>query len=66
MGAHPEQAVRQFLDKHIVDESKAAEEKAQKMPFFEERLADAPAATELEALYQQALRKVLDMASLLH
>ena len=62
-GALPEQAVREFLDKHIVDESKVAEEKARKLKYFEDQLADAPDATGPdgpEALYQQALRKVID------
>jgi putative thioredoxin len=71
MGALPEQAVRQFLDKHIVDESKAAAEKARKLQYFEDLLADAPDATTLqarltaepgdhEALHQLALCKVID------
>ena len=71
MGALPDQAVRQFLDKHIVDEEKLAEEKARQLQFFEERVADAPATLELEAsvaaepndlesLYALALRKVID------
>ena len=63
MGALPEQAVRQFLDKHIVDEEAVAEEQARKLRYFEEQLAgiadpvdpDGP-----EALYEQALRKVVD------
>jgi putative thioredoxin len=70
-GAQPETAVRQFLDKHIVDESKAAEELARKLQVFEQELIDAPSATELEAkitadphdheaLYQLAMRKVVD------
>lgn len=71
MGALPEQAVREFLDKHIPDEEKAAEEKARKMQFFEEQLADAPDMPELEARlardaedhearHRLALRRVLD------
>jgi putative thioredoxin len=71
MGALPEQAVRDFLDKHIPDEEKAAEEKARKMQFFETQLANAPDASELEvkvaedpddheALYQLALCKVVE------
>jgi len=71
MGALPEQAVREFLDKHIVDEAAAAEEEERKLQFFKDQLADAPPATELgdrlatdpgdvEALHQLALRKVVD------
>jgi putative thioredoxin len=71
MGALPDQAVRQFLDKHIVDEEKLAEEKARQLQFFEERVADAPGTADLEArvaeepndlesLYALALRKVID------
>ena len=61
MGALPEQAVRQFLDKHIVDEEKVAEEKAGRLKFFEDQLADTAAdADGSEALYRQALQKVID------
>lgn len=61
MGALPEQGVRQFLDQHIVDEAAVAAERARKLQYFEDQLADAvddddgPAA-----LYRQALRSVLD------
>lgn len=48
-GALPEQGVRAFLDKHIVDEDAVAEEKARKLKFFEDETADAPAADALEA-----------------
>lgn len=71
MGALPEKAVREFLDKHIVDEERVAQEKALKLQYFEDELADAPDARELEtrlsadaddheALYQLALHKVLE------
>jgi len=61
MGALPEQAVRQFLDKHIVDEEKAAEEKAGRLKFFEDQLAETAAdADGSEAVYRQALQKVID------
>ena len=49
MGALPEQGVRQFLDKHIVDEGKAAEERARKLQVFADEVEDAPDAAELEA-----------------
>lgn len=49
MGALPEQAVRQFLSKHIVDEAAVAEEQARKLKVFDDRVADAPEATELES-----------------
>ena len=71
MGALPEQAVRQFLGKHIVDEAAAAEEEARKLKAFEDRVAGAPDAIELEsrfeadpddheALHLLAFYKVLD------
>ncbi len=69
-GALPEQGVRAFLDQHIVDEAALAEERARKLKHFTDRLADAPAAAELEsrlekdpgdseARYLLALRKVV-------
>lgn len=63
MGALPEQGVRQFLDKHIVDESAVAEERARKLKVFEDELAGLGAATDPdspEALHRLALGKVLD------
>jgi putative thioredoxin len=71
MGALPEQAVRQFLDKHIVDEAAAAEEEARKLKIFEDRVADAPDAAALEsrleadpndyeAIHLLALHKVVE------
>jgi putative thioredoxin len=71
MGALPEQSVRAFLDKHIVDEAAVAAELERKMKVFKDELGDAPAATELaarlakdandsEARYQLALHKVLE------
>ena len=42
MGALPEQAVRDFLDKHIVDEAAAAEEEERKLQFFKDQLARCP------------------------
>ena len=71
MGALPEQGVREFLDKHIVDEAAAAEEEQRKLQFFKDQLAEAPPATELgdrltanpddlEALHQLALHKLVD------
>ena len=71
MGALPEQAVRDFLDKHIVDEAAAAEEEERKLLFFRDLVAAAPPATELgdrlaanpddlDALHHLALRKVVD------
>jgi putative thioredoxin len=71
MGALPEQAVRQFLDKHIVDEAAAAEEEARKLKTFEDRVADAPDAAALEsrleadpndyeAIHLLALHKVVE------
>ena len=48
-GALPEQGVRAFLDKHIVDEDAVAEEKARKLEFFVDATSDAPAADALEA-----------------
>jgi putative thioredoxin len=70
MGALPEQGVRAFLDKHIVDEAAVAAELERKLEVFRNELGDAPAAAELEtrleadpgdseALYQLALWKVL-------
>ena len=70
MGALPEKSVRDFLDKHIVDDDAVAEEKARKRQFFEDKVADAPDAGTLasrveadaddhEARYQLAMRKVL-------
>ena len=70
-GALPEQAVRQFLDRHIVDEEAAAEEQARKLQFFNDQLADAPDTSALEtrlaanpddheARYQLAMRMVVD------
>jgi putative thioredoxin len=70
MGALPEKEVREFLDKHIVDEAAVAEEQARKLKFFEDELVDAPTAEALssrvaanpddsEARYQLAMRKVL-------
>jgi putative thioredoxin len=49
MGALPEKAVRQFLDKHIVDEEGAAEDQARKLQVFADEVEDAPDASELEA-----------------
>jgi putative thioredoxin len=63
MGALPEQNVRQFLDKHIVDQSAVAEALALKLKVFEDELADIPAETgpeSPEALHRQALSKVLE------
>lgn len=63
MGALPEQGVRQFLDKHIVDESAVAEERARKLKVFEDELAGIAAATDAdspEGLHRLALGKVLD------
>jgi putative thioredoxin len=63
MGALPEQGVRQFLDKHIVDESAVAEERARKLKTFEDELAGIAAATDAdspEGLHRLALGKVLD------
>ena len=70
-GALPEQAVRQFLDQHIVDEEAAAEEQALKLQVFADEVVDAPDAPALEASvaanpddhearYQLAMRKVVD------
>ncbi len=70
-GALPEQGVRAFLDRHIVDEAALAEERARRLRQFEDRLADAPSVGELEsrleaepgdseARYFLALRKVVD------
>ncbi len=70
-GALPEQGVRAFLDRHIVDEAALAEERARRLRQFEDRLADAPGVGELEsrleaepgdseARYFLALRKVVD------
>ena len=69
-GALPEQAVRQFLDQHIVDEEAAAEEQVRKLQFFNDQLADAPDTSQLdtrlaadpddhEARYQLAMRLVV-------
>ena len=63
MGALPEQGVRQFLDKHIVDESAVAEERARQLKVFEDELAEITTATDPdspEALHRLALGKVLD------
>jgi putative thioredoxin len=63
MGALPEQGVRQFLDKHIVDESAVAEERARQLKVFEDELAEITTATNPdspEALHRLALGKVLD------
>jgi putative thioredoxin len=71
MGALPEQAVREFLDQHIGDESALAEEQEHDLEYFEDQLTDAPDASDLEArlatdpddheaLYQLAFRKVVD------
>ena len=71
MGALPEQGVRAFLDKHIVDAAAVAAELERKLQVFKDELGDAPAATQLEARladdandsearYQLALRKVLE------
>ena len=63
MGALPEQGVRQFLDKHIVDESAVAEERARQLKVFEDELAGITTATDPdspEALHRLALGKVLD------
>ena len=49
MGALPEQGVREFLDKHIVDEEQAAEEQERKLQVFADELENAPDVTELEA-----------------
>jgi putative thioredoxin len=70
MGALPEKSVREFLDKHIVDEDAVAEEQARKLEFFEDEVADAPDTEALsvrveadaddhEARYQLAMRKAL-------
>ena len=63
MGALPEHGVRQFLDKHIVDESAVAEERARQLKVFEDELAEITTATDPdspEALHRLALGKVLD------
>ena len=63
MGALPEQGVRQVLDKHIVDESAVAEERARQLKVFEDELAEITTATDPdspEALHRLALGKVLD------
>ncbi len=71
MGALPEQGVRAFLDKHIVDEAAAAAELERKLQVFSEQLDDAPAVAELEARlatdagdsearFQLALHRVLE------
>jgi putative thioredoxin len=71
MGALPEQGVRAFLDKHIVDEAVVAAELERKLQVFKDELGDAPAATALEARladdandhearYQLALHRVLE------
>ena len=71
MGALPEQGVRAFLDKHIVDEAAVAAELERKLEVFRTELGDAPATIELEARleadpgdsetrYQLALRKMLE------
>ena len=71
MGALPEQGVRAFLDKHIVDEAAVAEELERKLQVFRDELGEAPPAAELEARlsadagdsearYQLALHKVLE------
>ena len=71
MGALPEQGVRAFLDKHIVDEDAIAAELERRLQVFKDELGDAPAATVLEARladdtndsearYQLALHRVLE------
>ena len=71
MGALPEQGVRAFLDKHIVDEVAVAAELERKLQVFRDELGDAPAATALEARladnandsearYQLALHRALE------
>ncbi len=49
MGALPEQGVRQFLDRHIVDEEQLAEALALKLQVFADEIENAPDTDELEA-----------------
>ena len=63
MGALPEQAVREFLDKHIVDEEAVAEERSRRLQGFQDELdglASSPAPDSSEALHAEALREVVD------
>ncbi len=71
MGALPEQGVRQFLDKHIVDAEQVAEEQARKLQVFADEVEGGPDTGELEARlaaddtdhearYLLAMRKVIE------
>ncbi len=69
MGALPEQAVRQFLDQHVASDPDSVRDKVRE--HFASQVADVPGTSELEArleknaddleaLFQLALRKLVD------